>query len=200
MDILFILNGIITFLLSHQILTYLILFIGPLFVYEKIFFLVGSIFAGTGILNVWIVILILYFGGLLRDNISYFLGKKYGLSLYQYLETKNFLKKYINETNYEKGLKFFKKYKKHSVFFPRFIGPVFSWIIPFLAGINKLNYKTFLKYNLPAVILSIGQFAVIGYFIGIYHKILLDLFFKYLFVLLFAGVVFVFLYIYLKSF
>jgi len=82
--------------------------------------LIGAIFAGMGILNIWLVTLLFYLGGFLGDNVSYFLGKKYGFHLYQYLENKSFLKKYINKKQYAKGLTFFKKYKKHSIFFARF--------------------------------------------------------------------------------
>lgn len=207
MDIFFTLNGIIAFLSNHQILIYLILFLSSFFeiitrfsflVYGKIFFLIGAILAGMGILNIWLVIAVLYAGGLLGDSTSYFLGRKYSASFYQYLENKGFLKKYIiNEISYTKGLRFFEKYGGHSVFFARFLGPI-SGVTPFLAGIYKLNYKTFLKYDLPAIILGIGQFIIVGYFSGIYYKTLLSLFFKYSFILLFAGLVLVYLYVYLK--
>ncbi len=207
MDISFMLNILITFLSNHQILAYFILFFSSLFetiigfsffIYGEIFFLAGAILAGMGILNIWLVVIVLYVGGLLGDSTSYFLGRKYGFSLYQYLEGKGFFKKYINKNNYEKGFRFFKKYGGKSVFFARFLGPV-SWITPFLAGIHKLDYKIFLKYDFPAVILGIGQFIVVGYIAGIHYKTLLNLFFRYSFILLFVGITLIYLYIYLKK-
>ena len=184
----------IQFLSSHQGLSYLILFLGSFsetviglsfFVYGELFFLAGSILAGMGILNIWLVVLVLYAGGLFGDSASYFLGKKYGFHLYEYFEKKIFFKNYINQENYTKGVNFFKKYGGYSVFFARFLGPV-SWITPFLAGIHRLNYKTFLKYDIPAVILGIGQFIVVGYLGGRHYKVLFNLISRYIFIILFV--------------
>lgn len=200
------LETVIQLLSNHQVSAYLILFLGSLletiigfsfFVYGEVFFLAGSILAGMNVLNIWLVILVLYSGGLLGDSTSYFLGKKYGFHLYKYFKDKIFFRKYINQKSYSKRLKFFKKYGGYSVFFARFIGPL-SWITPFLAGIHKLNYKTFLKYDIPAVILGIGQFIIVGYFLGVHYKVLLNLFFKYSFILLIIFVVLIFFYSYLK--
>ncbi len=206
MDIYSQINWLIVFFSNHQTLTYLILFLGSFFetvigfsffVYGEVFFLVGSILAGMGVLNIWMVVLTLYIGGIGGDSLSYFLGRNYGLNLYYFFENIIFFKKYINKENYQKGTNFFKKYGGYSVFFARFLGPI-SWITPFLAGIYKLDYKVFLEYDLPAIILGIGQFIIIGYFAGIHYKIILNLFFKYIFILLFITLVLFFLYIYLK--
>ncbi len=157
----------------------------------------ASILAGVGILNIWLVTLILCLGVLLGDSVNYFLGRKYGVALYQYLEKKVFLRKYINETNYSHNLKFFQEYGKHSIFFAKFLKTIF-WAIPFLAGSHKLNYKTFLIYDLPAIILSLGRFIVAGYFLGIYFEVISILFLKYLFIILFLILILFYLYFYLK--
>ncbi len=184
----------IQFLSTHQILSYLILFLGSFFetviglsffVYGELFFLAGSILAGMGVLNIWLVVLVLYTGGLLGDSTSYFLGKKYGFHLYEHFEKKIFFKNYINQEKHIKGVKFFKKYGGYSIFLARFLGPV-SWITPFLAGIHKLDYKTFLKYDIPAVVLGIGQFIVAGYLGGRCYKALFNLISKYIFIILFV--------------
>ncbi|HHD92644.1 MAG TPA: hypothetical protein ENL06_03450 [Candidatus Portnoybacteria bacterium] len=204
----FSLKPFIDFLFHHQVLSYLILFLGSyfetvigisFFVYGEIFFLAGSILAGMNILNIWLVILVFYLGGVLGDSTSYFLGRKYGYQLYQYLGKNFFLKRYLNKDNYQKGSNFFKKYGKYSVFFARFLGPI-SWITPFLAGIYNLNYKTFLIFDFPAVILGIGQFIIVGYFAGIHYKILLNLFFKYLFIILFLLIILLYFYLQFKKF
>ena len=55
------------------------------------------------------------------------------------------------------------------------MGPI-AWITPFLAGTMQLQYKKFLFYNIPGVIIGIGEFMIIGYFFGYaYNKMLATL-------------------------
>jgi len=128
-----IIDQFIALLLQHQEIAYLILFLGSMFetiigfsffVYGEIFFLSGSIMAGMGILNIWYVIIVLYSGGILGDNISYLLGRKYGFAFYSKLKNIRFFKRFINKRNLKKGIKFFRKYGAVSVFLGRLLGPV----------------------------------------------------------------------------
>jgi len=75
MDISLTITILINFLSNHQTLSYLILFLGSLFetiigfsffIYGEIFFLSGSILAGMGILNIWLVVFIYTRGELLE--------------------------------------------------------------------------------------------------------------------------------------
>ena len=47
----------------------------------------------------------------------------------------------------------------------RFSGPL-SWVMPALAGVFRLDYLTFVRYNTLGVVLGIGQFILLGYFFG----------------------------------
>ncbi|WP_024786692.1 MULTISPECIES: DedA family protein [unclassified Lebetimonas] len=84
-------NHFIKILIEYKEIAYFILFFGSMletvigfsfFIYGEIVFLSGAILAGMGILNIWIVTFVLYLGGIVGDNISYFLGRKYGMQLY----------------------------------------------------------------------------------------------------------------------
>jgi len=198
---------LINFVLNYQILIYLILFLGSFFetifiisffIPGELFFLTGSILAGMGYLNIWIVIFLLYLGGILGDNISFLLGKIYGKKFFKKFENKIFFRKFINEKSYLKSENYFKKYGKYSVFFARFLGPI-SWIFPFIAGNFDLKYSTFIKYNTPGVILGIGQFIFVGYFGGKHYDLLLNLISKYVFLFLFIIISLIFVYYYLKK-
>jgi len=198
---------IINFVLNYQILVYIILFLGSFFetiiiisffIPGELFFLTGSILAGMGYLNIWIVIFIIYLGGILGDNTSFLLGKKYGKDFFRKFENKLFFKKFINEKNYSKSEKLFKKYGKFSVFFARFFGPT-SWIFPFIAGNFDLKWSTFIKYNTPGIIFGIGQFLFVGYFGGKHYKVLLNLMTKYVTLILFILISLIFIYFYIKK-
>ncbi len=202
-----IIDQLIIVLIQHKELAYIILFTGSMFetiigfsffIYGEVFFLSGSILAGMGILNIWLVMAVLYLGGIIGDNISYFLGKKYGFAFYSKFKKIKFFKKFINKNNFTKGIKFFRKYGALSVFFGRLLGPV-SWITPFVAGTYKLQYKKFLPYEIMGVIIGIGEFIIVGYFFGRHFDIVLKIVETYCFVLLFLISLLFILHYYLKK-
>ncbi|MDX1808137.1 MAG: LssY C-terminal domain-containing protein [Sulfurospirillaceae bacterium] len=201
------LDKLISFLIDYKEIAYTVLFFGSMFetiigfsffIYGELFFLAGSIMAGMGILNIWEVIIVLYVGGILGDSTSYFLGVKYGLNVYNKFKNVKFLNRFINEKNYDKGVKFFQKRGAMSLFFARLLGPI-SWITPFIAGIYKLDYKKFLLYNIPGVIIGIGQFIIIGYFFGRHFDLVLKIFSTYILIVAFVLICIIFLYYYLKK-
>ncbi len=198
---------LLDFLSNHTAFAYFILFLGSFletifilsfFIPGEAFFISGSVLAGMGYLNIWLVVFLLLAGGILGDNVSFILGKKYGDSFFKYFEKKPFLKKILNEKALKKGENYFKKYGKFSIFLARFFGPV-SWVFPFFAGKFKIKHLTFVKYNTPGVILGIGQFIAIGYFGGKHYEDLLVIFSKYMFVILFLVISAFFIYYYLKK-
>jgi membrane-associated protein len=171
-----ILENTSAFLAVHVLLSYLVLFFGSyfetligvgFFIYGEIFFIPGALLAGAGVLNIWLVALSLIAGGVLGDSSSYFLGRRFGASLFKEHN------KIFSHTNYQKGLEFFTKYGTKAVFFSRLLGPV-SWITPFLAGTYKIPYTQFLGHNIAGVTVGIGQFLIVGYFFGSNYKTILS--------------------------
>lgn len=168
----------ISFLQQHQQTAYVILFAGALMetiipfsliVLGEVFFLAGAVLAGLGVLDVWVVMAVLFGGGILGDNLSYWLGYRYGNSLFDRLQHWPLIGRMIHQENYDKGVAFFEKRGAAAVFIARLSGPL-SWITPALAGIFRLNYGTFVRFNTPAVIIGIGQFILLGYFFGSYIR------------------------------
>lgn len=193
------LESIITFLSAHHSLTLVILFLGSyfetlivssFFIYGEFFFLAGAILAGIGLANLWYVVIVLYAGGILGDHSSYWIGRHWGKTIYTYLGTKLFFRKFLTVYNFERGSTFFKKYGGWSIFAGRFLGPV-SWITPFLAGNFKMSYRRFTIFDFPAVILGIGQFIVVGYFLGRNYQPLLYVLQRYILISIFIIIIIV---------
>lgn len=186
---------LLSFLESHYLASYFILFIGSyaetliitsFFIYGEIFFLVGAILAGAGYLNIWLVSISCILGGLLGDTSSFIIGKKYGFRL-----IKRFFKdenKYFSIKNYNKVKSLFHKSGKKTIFFARFMGPI-SWITPFIAGTLNIKYKDFIKYNFPGAIGGIGIFLVVGYMFGFSYQTVLPKVQRDLFYIMFIVVV-----------
>jgi membrane-associated protein len=175
-------GGLTSWLTLHQHVGYIVLFLGSyfetvvgpaFFIPGEIFFLAGSILGGAKILNIWIVIAVLYTGGILGDSTSYFIGKKMGASVFK--EGRLIL----NPKNHERGEKFFQRHGYKSIFLARLLGPL-SWITPFLSGTYRIPYGTFLSFEIPGVVVGIGEFILVGYFFGTNYKVILPLVERYI--------------------
>lgn len=162
------LTELVHWLAIHPHIAYAVLFLGAyfetligtcFFIPGEAFFLAGSILAGHGVLNPVLVVPSLYSGALLGDSSSYWIGRISKGSIFR--EGRRFL----SMENYHRGHVIFRRYGPKAIFFARFLGPI-SWITPFLAGVYKVPYKTFVAYNVPGIFLGVGQFLLIGYFFG----------------------------------
>lgn len=162
------------FLGEQSRLAYAVLFFGAFFetlipfslaVPGEIFFLSGALLAGMKALKLWAVIAVLYAGGILGDNLSYWLGRRYGPSLFARLARWPLVGRLVHLENYQRGMEFFSRRGAAAVFIARLSGP-FSWVTPAMAGIFQLNYPTFLRFNAIGVVVGIGEFIILGYFFG----------------------------------
>ncbi len=182
----------IAWLSVHTHIAYLALFIGAyldaligpsLLIPGEVVFLSGSILAGRHVLLIWLVALYVYLGGILGDTTSYWIGRALGISLFHER------KKFLNIRHYHNARKFVDKYGPKAIFFARLVGP-FSKIAPTLAGILEIPFGTFLLYNIPGVLVGIGEFLLIGYIFGNRYELVLWLFERYtilFFIALFAA-------------
>lgn len=166
---------------THRSWAYFVLFAGAFFetvipfsllVLGEVFFLAGAWLAGLHVLDVWIVMGVLFLGGLLGDNASYWMGRHFGPGLFGRLARWPLVGRLVHRENHQRGIAFFRRRGALAVFAARFSGPL-SWVTPALAGTFGLNYPVFLRYNTPAVILGISPFIAVGYFFGHYIPALL---------------------------
>ena len=166
----------------HRHSAYAVLFLGAFFetlipfslaVLGEIFFLSGAILAGLGTLDLWAVTGVLYLGGILGDNASYWIGRRYGQGLFARLSHLPRIGRHLHVENYRRGLEFFRRRGAFAVLAARFSGPL-SWVMPALAGVFRLHYITFLRFNSLGVVLGIGQFILLGYFFGTHLESILN--------------------------
>lgn len=126
-------------------------------------FLAGAALAGVGVLPLVPVMLALLGGGLLGDQLSYWLGRRVGRRVLERLAGWPLLSRVLARRR--RALAWLRLRGGRAVFLARFGGPV-SWFMPTLAGAGRLDYATFTAWNTPAVLLGIGQFIALGYFGG----------------------------------
>ena len=135
-------------------------FTGMFFPSESITVFFGII-AYKGVVDIKILIIATYIGILLGDIIGYIIGTKVG---------EEFLKKHakrvkIDSKKYEKIKNILKSNLIKALFIGRSNGFT-RWIVPFLAGANKINFQKFILSNMLTAAFWAPAFLLGGYYLG----------------------------------
>lgn len=126
---------------------------------DSLLFIVGA-FSGTGHLNVFISYVVLLAAAILGDSVNYWLGNKIGPKVFSKENSRIFNKAYLEKTR-----EFYAKYGSKTIIIARFV-PIVRTFAPFVAGIGKMDYKTFLTYNVVGAFIWVTSLVFAGYFFG----------------------------------
>ena len=126
---------------------------------DSLLFAAGS-FAALGALDIIILLTMLSISAIIGDSVNYSIGRYIGPKVFK-SESSIFLnKKYLLRTQ-----EFYDKHGKKTIFLARFV-PIIRTFAPFIAGIGKMEYTTFLKFNIVGGIAWVSLFLLGGYFFG----------------------------------
>ncbi|MGC5032141.1 DedA family protein [Micromonospora sp. DT229] len=134
------------------------------------FFLPGdSLLFTTGLLvadgqylkyPLWLVCLLITIAAIAGDQVGYLFGRKVGPALFRRPNSRLF-----KQENLLKAHEFFEKYGARSIVLARFV-PIVRTFTPIVAGVSRMNYRTFVIYNVVGGILWGTGVTVLGYFLG----------------------------------
>jgi membrane-associated protein len=110
------------------------------------------------ILNVWILFAVFFFAAVLGDTANYWIGYHFGKKVFA--KSKLFNEEYLQRTE-----KFYEKHGGKTIFLARFV-PIIRTFAPFVAGIGKMKYSNFIKYNIIGAFCWVILFLAAGYFFG----------------------------------
>ncbi|MFA5855587.1 MAG: VTT domain-containing protein [Candidatus Gracilibacteria bacterium] len=122
---------------------------------DTLIFVAGTM-AAVGSLNPYVIFILLAIAAIGGDTLNYWLGRYSGEKVF---------KKFINPEHLRKTELFYEHYGKKAIILARFI-PIVRTIIPFVAGVGKMNYRIFLAYNVIGGTLWVAIFTFAGYFFG----------------------------------
>ncbi|MER6116977.1 VTT domain-containing protein [Streptomyces sp. NPDC001743] len=115
------------------------------------FFLPGdSLLFTTGLLvttdklhtPLWLVCVLVALAAIIGDQVGYLFGRKVGPSLFNRPDSRLF-----KQENVEKAHEFFEKYGPKSLVLARFV-PIVRTFTPIIAGVSRMNYRSFITFNI----------------------------------------------------
>lgn len=150
--------------LATYIILFVIIFIETGLVFlpflpgDSLLFAAGA-FAALGSLNIFILIPILMAAAVIGDTCNYWIGHFFGEKLIANPRVP-IKKEHIEETK-----KFFDKHGGKTIILARFV-PIVRTFAPFVAGIGKMHYSTFISFNFIGGISWVLIATLLGFFFG----------------------------------
>jgi membrane-associated protein len=126
---------------------------------DSLLFAVGALSA-THILNIWTAYFLFLLAVICGDNVNYWFGRKMGPRVFSKKDSKIF-----NQSHLHKTEKFYERYGVKTIILARFV-PVVRTFAPFVAGVGKMKYSTFLLFSIAGGFAWVSLFTFLGYFFG----------------------------------
>jgi membrane-associated protein len=119
----------------------------------------AATFAGRGSLDPWLIFLLVSIAAIGGDTVNYWIGHRIGRRAYSG-EIKWIKKEYMDRTH-----AFFEKHGGKTIFLARFV-PIIRTFAPFVAGISRMPYGFFIRWNVIGGLTWVATFTLLGYFFG----------------------------------
>lgn len=126
---------------------------------DSLLFTAGFL-ASQNFLNIWILIPTLFIAAVLGDNVGYAFGRKVGPKIFKKKDSLLF-----HQDNLIKAEIFYEKHGPITVMLARWM-PFIRTFAPIVAGVGKMNYKTFFFYNVLGGFIWTASLPLAGYYLG----------------------------------
>ena len=140
------------------------LLIGFFFPGDSVLFTLGFLVQGAksfklGI-DINLVVLVLFIAAVAGAYVGYAFGRKIGPRLFKRPNSLLF-----RQENIQKAQDFYDEYGGKTIIIARFV-PIVRTFVPLIAGIAKMEYKTFMIFNIIGGALWTASVTYLGYFLG----------------------------------
>lgn len=119
--------------------------------------LIGGVLAHGKVWPLWLFLIVAIAAAIIGDSVGYEVGKHFGPRI-----KVNKFGKFIGEQRWNLAQYIFDKYDGWAIFFGR-AQALLRALVPALAGINKVPYKTFIKWNAAGGFVFSTVVVLLGY-------------------------------------
>ncbi|HEY4503255.1 MAG TPA: VTT domain-containing protein [Candidatus Paceibacterota bacterium] len=120
----------------------------------------GGLFAATIGLNIYFLLVVVFVATFLGGLAGY----QVGVYLYK-LHDYSFFRIFLKKEHIDRAHIFFEKHGQFAIMFCRFI-PIIRTFTPIVAGVAKMNYREFVKYNTYGSLIWTLLITLLGFFLG----------------------------------
>ena len=120
----------------------------------------AGLLASQGKLNMAVILIGCMVAAVLGDQVGYQFGKRVGPALFRREDSRLFKQEYV-----EKAQSYFDRYGSRTIVMARF-SPIVRTFAPIVAGVGKMEYRTFATYNVAGGVLWAGGVTTLGYILG----------------------------------
>jgi membrane-associated protein len=140
------------------------LVVTPILPGDSLLFAAGAL-CGAGLLNPWIMMVVLIAAAIIGDAVNYSVGRSLGPKVFAATDATTRLHRMLNREHLKRAHEFFERHGGKAIVLARFV-PIVRTFVPFVAGAGYMSYGAFAFYNVTgAVLWVIGCFGL-GYVFG----------------------------------
>lgn len=122
----------------------------------------GLLAATSGIVNVYLLGLLLTVASILGNTVGYAIGAATGPRLFNRDNSLLFNKRHLYRAH-----AFYEKHGGKTIILARFM-PIVRTFVPVVAGMGQMEYRRYMQYNIVGGVAWIWSMLFIGYFLGRY--------------------------------
>ena len=119
--------------------------------------LIGGVLAHAGVWNVWLFLGAAIIGAIAGDSVGYEVGKHWGPRIKDHA-----FGRFVGEKRWRLAQAIFDRYHGGAIFFGR-AQALLRALVPALAGMNRVPYRIFLKWNAAGGIVFSSIVVLLGY-------------------------------------
>jgi membrane-associated protein len=105
------------------------------------------------ILGIWVAAIV-------GDQVGYVFGNRVGPALFSRTDSR-----FFKQANVDKAHEFFERHGPRAIVLARFV-PIVRTFTPIVAGVSKMDYRTFVKWNVIGGTLWAWGVTLLGYYLG----------------------------------
>ncbi len=135
------------------------LVIAPILPGDSLIF-AASALAARGSLSIGGLFVLFAVAAIGGDALNYWIGRRIGARLLANEHSRILKKSYVEKTQ-----AFYARYGNKTIVLARFV-PIVRTFAPFIAGVGKMDYAQFLKFNVIGGLVWVALFTALGYFFG----------------------------------